>query len=81
MEDRIRKEQVALGKRLKALRKLRNLSQLDIEVATGIPNADISRIENGKTNPELVTLIRLAIALDVPVAEIFNYERDLPESL
>lgn len=77
MEARINREQKALGQRLRQLRIDRKLSQLDIEVATGIANADISRIENGKTNVELVTLVKLAIAFNIELMELFNYN-DIP---
>jgi transcriptional regulator with XRE-family HTH domain len=47
---------------------------LDIEVATGINNGDISRIENGKTNIEFITIAKLAEALDVEMFDLFYFE-------
>lgn len=79
MESQIDSELIAIGKRLHQLRKHRNLTQLDLEVASGIPNADISRIENGKKNIEVITLIKFSIALKVKIIELFNYEGKLPK--
>jgi transcriptional regulator with XRE-family HTH domain len=62
------------GKRLKHLRKEKGKTQLDIEVATGINNGDISRIENGKTNIEFITIAKLAEALDIEMFELFHFE-------
>lgn len=41
-------------------RKERSMTQKQLADATGIPQADISRLENGNANPSLRTLQRLA---------------------
>lgn len=66
-----------LGKRIKQLRKFRNLTQVDLEVISGINNGDISRIEHGK-NIALKSLFKLASALQVKTKELFDYEGGLP---
>jgi transcriptional regulator with XRE-family HTH domain len=67
---------VILGKNLKRLRKSRKLTLVDLEVVTGINNGEISRLERGLKNVELVTLTKLAEALKAEVYEFF-----LPEEL
>jgi transcriptional regulator with XRE-family HTH domain len=67
---------VILGKNLKRLRKSRKLTLVDLEVATGINNGEISRLERGLKNVELVTITKLAEALQAEVYEFF-----LPEEL
>ena len=47
------------------LRKSKNLSQEDIAFLTGIARPNISRIENGKFDPTLEVLTKLASALDM----------------
>lgn len=79
MESQFDSELVAIGKRLHQLRKHRGLTQLDLEVASGVPNSDISRIENGKKNIEVITLIKFSLALKVKLIELFNYEGKLPK--
>ncbi len=46
-----------------SLRKAKNLSQKDIAFLTGIARPNISRIENGKYDPTLEVLTKLATAL------------------
>jgi transcriptional regulator with XRE-family HTH domain len=72
VEKRYNQEIQLFGKKLRALRTAKALSQLDIEVATGINRTEISRIENGLKNIEFFTVVKLAIALDVPMVEFFT---------
>lgn len=44
-------------------REIRELTQQQLSAATGIPQADISRLENGNGNPSLRTLKRLAAGM------------------
>jgi len=67
---------IILGKNLKRLRKERKLTLVDLEVATGINNGEISKIERGLKNLELITINKLAEALKVDMFELF-----LPEDL
>lgn len=48
-----------------SLRKEKKLSQEDIAALTGIARPNISRIENGKYDPTLEILTKLALALDM----------------
>jgi transcriptional regulator with XRE-family HTH domain len=64
-------------KRFKQLRKEKGQTLLDIEVATGINNGDISRIENGRTNIEFITIAKLAEALDIEMFELFHFETSI----
>lgn len=55
---------VALGLQYQQARLARGLTQRQLSAQTGIPQADISRIERGAGNPTAATLRRLADALD-----------------
>ncbi len=46
-------------------RKSKNISQQELSRMTGIIQADISRIENGKANPTINVITRLADALGI----------------
>lgn len=48
-------------------RKSRNISQIELSRRSGVIQADISRIENGKANPTINVLNRLADALGMKV--------------
>ena len=39
-----------------------------------IDTTNISRIESGRTNPTLLTLYRLAQALEVPIRELISFD-------
>ena len=60
-----------IGKKLRALREERNMSQGDIEHATGLLRCYISRVENGHTVPAVETLEKMAKAMDVPFHMLF----------
>ncbi|MCD8307014.1 MAG: helix-turn-helix transcriptional regulator [Clostridia bacterium] len=49
-----------------------NLSQAQLSEATGIHQADISRLENGSGNPSLRTLKRLAAGLQMKLVVSFE---------
>ena len=61
-----------LGKNLKRIRTGKGISQGDIVKASGIDKAMISNIENGKTNPTLATIAKLAKALSVPIEDLIK---------
>jgi transcriptional regulator with XRE-family HTH domain len=59
--------------RLKRLREARNLRQLDME-DLGLSYKYYQRLETGHVNPTLLTMHRLAMALEVPVSAFFGPE-------
>lgn len=71
MEKRYQSEIKAFGERLRQLREERGLSQLDLEIQSGINRTEISRIENGQKNIEFMTIVRIAASLNVEVKEFF----------
>lgn len=70
--DRYTYELMELGKRIRYFRKRSKLTQVDLELRTGINNGDISRIENGQKNIEFYTIVRLAEALEVELQDLFK---------
>ena len=65
-------ERVRIGKRIKELRKTRGLSQERVAELLDISPNYLSGIECGRENPTLDLLLRLAAALKVDVAALFN---------
>lgn len=61
-----------LGPRLKALRKARGLTQLQLADLMQKSVETISNFERGKTIPSLLTLDRLAERLHVPMKDFFE---------
>jgi DNA-binding XRE family transcriptional regulator len=56
-------KQAELGASVTAARKLRKLTQQDLQELSGVNQAEISRIESGQANPTEETLIKLTSAL------------------
>ncbi|MEK9181464.1 MAG: helix-turn-helix transcriptional regulator [Patescibacteria group bacterium] len=58
-------ESTKLGLNLKRIRTKKAISQGDIARELGVSRGFVSTIENGKTNPTLSTIAKLAKALNV----------------
>lgn len=65
-------ESVKLGKNLKQIRTEKDISQGDIAKELGVDRGFISTIENGKTNPTLATISKLAKAVGVTTNELLK---------
>jgi len=64
------------GKRLHEIRTKQKLSQLDLELRSGINRTEISKIENGLKNIEFFTIVKLAEALEVELIEFFRKSKN-----
>ena len=60
-----------IGTTIRAYRLQKGLSQGDIEKKTGLLRCYLSRVENGHTVPSLDTLSKIALALDLSIAQFF----------
>ena len=61
-----------LGENLKRIRTEKGISQGDIARALEMDKSFVSNIENGKTNPTLATIAKLAKAIGVSVGELME---------
>ena len=59
-----------LGENLRKWREKKDMSQVDLATALGVDRAYISNIENGRMNPTLSTLEKIAGALEIPMSEL-----------
>ncbi len=57
--------------KMKALRKAKNLSQIDVANAVGVSRQTIISVENGNYNPTLDLCIRICKLLDVTLNDLF----------
>ena len=62
----------SLGERIKALRAERVLQQRQLAEKAGLTPSMLSQIESGRLTPSLHTLGRLAGALGIPIASLFE---------
>ncbi len=68
----MKNEAQKLGQNLKRIRTEKGMSQGDIVRVLGMPKSFISNIENGKTNPTLATITKLAEFLKVSSADLLQ---------
>lgn len=59
---------------LRKLRRCKNLSQEKLAFKAGISLSQVARIETSRINPTLSTIFRISRALNVPLAELFDFE-------
>ena len=71
-----------LGTRIREMRKKRRLTQVMLAETSGIPQSHMSSIERGAMLPNLVTLIRLAAALNCKVSALVSvFDKEDPATL
>lgn len=63
---------VALGSALKRLRKRRGVSQEKLALLAEVDRSYIGQVERGDNNAALLTLVKLAAALEVSLAELIQ---------
>jgi transcriptional regulator with XRE-family HTH domain len=65
-----------VGSRIKSLRKDRKLSLRDLAYKIGMEPSNLSVIENGKSNPQLLTYARISATLGIQLRDLFDIEFD-----
>jgi transcriptional regulator with XRE-family HTH domain len=71
-------ELLALGGAIRHLRRERELSQEALAYAADIHPKHLSEIERANKDPRSTTVVRLADALGVPVAELYEVDDGKP---
>ncbi|MFI5240797.1 MAG: helix-turn-helix domain-containing protein [Candidatus Saccharimonadia bacterium] len=62
----------SFGKQVKLWRHYRGLTQNDLASLAKLERVQISNIERGKSNPGLLTILRILVALDVTITELLS---------
>ena len=68
-----------VGNRIRALRKQRGLSQEKLALKAGIDWTYLAGIETGKRNATLLSLEKVAIALDISMRDFFDFEKEVDD--
>lgn len=71
-EPREKVLEVAIGRQLRAFRRLRKLTVAQLARQSGLSSGMLSKIENGMTSPSLATLQTLSDTLCVPLTAFFS---------
>ena len=64
---------IALGKKIKEERLLKNLSQTEIAYRCGFDKSNFNTIESGKRNVTVCSLLKIAKALDISLIDLFKF--------
>ena len=65
-----------LGDRIKLLREKKGFSQHELSIEAEIPKNQIGRIERQEINTTILTLHKIAKALDIDVTELLKTEKE-----
>lgn len=66
-----------IGEKIRHIRIQQNMTQKELgEKLGGIPQQQIGRWENGKANPKLDTIQKIAAALSIPISTFFELEEN-----
>ncbi len=73
-------ELLKLGERIKAIRKHRGLTLLDLETLSEINDSTLSRYERGLENVGFQIMYRIAKELKVDIKDLVDYNGPLPDN-
>lgn len=62
----------AIGKNIKKIREEKNISQAELAARCNYEKSNMSRIESGKTNLTIGTLLNIAESLDTTIIHIID---------
>jgi transcriptional regulator with XRE-family HTH domain len=69
------KIQQILGANIRRFRELKDWSQDDLSIISGLHRTYISGIERGVRNPTVEIVHQIAAALEIPISELFKEEK------
>ena len=66
-----------IGKRLIFLRKQKGLTQVELANRIGMEKSNYNILEKGKSNPQILTYVKICSALECDLKDLFFFEADL----
>ena len=63
------------GAHIRKFREAKGLSQRELSYQCNIDNSKISKIEQGKINITVLTILQLSAALEIPPMELLNFQK------
>lgn len=64
------KELILLGKRVKAIRLSKGMTQIELAHKIGKDHPSINKLENGKVNPSYIFLLEVCEGLEIDIKEL-----------
>ena len=78
MED-VNKQLQYVISRIKEIRRQKSISQLELSMKSNLSQSFLASLEKGKKQPSVLTLLRLARALEVSPKIFFPENEDMPK--
>jgi len=78
MEDADKQLQYVIS-RIKEIRTQKSISQLELSVRSSLSQSFLASVEKGKKQPSVLTLLRIASALEVSPKSFFPESTDTPK--
>jgi transcriptional regulator with XRE-family HTH domain len=70
---------IKLGKNIKKYRKLGDITQVELANRIGMDKQNLWAIEKGKSNPQVLTLVKIASGLGITLPVLLSFEFDFHE--
>ncbi|WP_394758656.1 helix-turn-helix domain-containing protein [Flavobacterium sp.] len=64
---------ICLGKRIREIRLSKKISQTEVAYRCGFDKSNYNTIESGKRNPTVISLLKIAKALEVNLIDLLNF--------
>jgi len=64
-----------VGEKIRSLRQVRELSQEQLAFKAGLNTSYLGQIERGEKSPTIVSLEKIAIALDADIEQLFRFDQ------
>jgi len=62
-----------IGQNIKEIRQSKGISQVDLGYSCNFEKSNMQRIESGKTNPTIKTLLKICKALKVSLVDLLDF--------
>ena len=72
-------KQILLGRRIRALRNMKDWTQEELGKRADVNYKFIGEIERGRQNPSLNVLYKIAAAMEVELPELFRFEHEISD--
>jgi len=65
---------VNVGKKIRLYREAKGLSQQDLAALCNFEKSNLSRLEAGRTNPTISTLLKISQALEIQLSDLLVFD-------
>lgn len=72
---------ILVGEKIRALRQHRDLSQEKLAFKAGMNTSYIGQVERGEKSATIVSLEKIATALDVDLENLFRFDKEIAEEV